>query len=455
VCETLPAPMLARLSALGAELATVAQRHRDAPLEDQERAVLEAVRGALPELLGAVLRLSLSSLDPRQGRLRHACPACGAKARVQGWRERRVRTICGEVAFERPWCVCPGCGAGWSPADAALGLAPRARLSAGLDAWVARVGAQATSFARAGGLLGLLAGLDVGPETVRRRAERTGAALEAGQQAAIAHVAAEREAAGPTDPAPGTLVVEADGVQVRYTDGWHEVKVGLVGGLVDRELTAPSYVAAREGPDRFGPRLLAEAARRGALEVVGWEHAPGDDPADPRVPPLAVLREVAVLGDGAPWIWGLAAEHFGRRHEVVDFFHAAEHAWAAARALHGPDAPEARAWAEARVHELRDHGAGPVLAALAAAEPPSPEAAEALRKERGYFETNAPRMDYPAVRAAGLPLGSGPVESAAKHVVQQRLKVAGARWSEPGARAMLTLCAHLASGRPLTGRPAA
>lgn len=455
MCETLPAPMLARLSALGAELAAVAQRHRDAPLDEQEQAVLEAVRGALPELLGAVLRLSLSSLDPRQGRVRHACPGCGARARVQGWRERRVTTVCGTVRFERPWCVCAGCGRGWSPADAALGLAPHARLSAGLDGWLAQLGAQATSFARASGLLGLLAGLAVGPETVRRHAERAGAALEAEQQAALAHVAAEREPAGPLDPAPGTLVVEADGVQVRYTDGWHEVKVGLVAGLVDGELTAPSYVAAREGPERFGPRLLAEAARRGALEVVGWEHAPGDDPGDPRVPPLAVLRDVTVLGDGAPWIWGLAAEHFGRRTEVVDFFHAAEHAWAAAKALHGPDTPEARAWAEARIHDLLDHGPGPVLAALARAEAPGPEAAEVLRKERGYFETNAARMAYPAVRAAGLPIGSGPVESAAKHVVQQRLKVAGARWSAAGARAMLALCAYLASGRSLTARPAA
>ena len=64
-----------------------------------------------------------------------------------------------------------------------------------------------------------------------------------------------------------------------------------------------------------------------------------------------------------------------------------------------------------------------------------------LRRERGYFTVNAGRMAYPTFRALGLPIGSGPVESAAKHVVQQRLKVAGARWSEPGATAMLTLAA--------------
>jgi hypothetical protein len=56
-------------------------------------------------------------------------------------------------------------------------------------------------------------------------------------------------------------------------------------------------------------------------------------------------------------------------------------------------------------------------------------------------------MDYPAIRAQGLPIGSGAVESSAKHVVQQRLKRAGQRWSEPGARAMLALRACYASGR--------
>jgi hypothetical protein len=455
VCEALPASILTRLSALGGELAELAARHRDAPLAEQERAVLAALRAAAPDLLGAVVRLSLSRLDPRLARARERCPDCGVRARARDWRPRRVRTICGEVVFARPWYACAACGRGWSPADAALGLEPGARLSPELGAWVARVGAEATSFARAGGLLGLLAGLEVGPETVRHHAERRGAALEAAQRAEAAAVEAEREPAGPVEPAPGTLLVEADGVMIRELDGWREAKVGLVAGLVGGRATAASYVAAREGPEAFGPRLLAEAARRGAREVVGWEPAPGDDPAAPRVPPLAVLPAVVVLGDGAPWIWNLAAEHFGRRTEIVDFFHAAEHAWAAAKALHGEGRPEAAAWADARLTELSARGAGPVLAALEAAEPPDAEAAEALRKERGYFRANAARMAYPEFRARGLPIGSGPVESAARHVVQRRLKVAGARWSDPGAQAMLALCAHLASDRPLPDLPAA
>jgi hypothetical protein len=72
----------------------------------------------------------------------------------------------------------------------------------------------------------------------------------------------------------------------------------------------------------------------------------------------------------------------------------------------------------------------------------------------GYFSTNAACMDYPTFRAQGLPIGSGAVESAAKHVVQVRVKRSGMRWSDSGGEAMLALCAYRGSNRrlPATSR---
>jgi hypothetical protein len=46
-------------------------------------------------------------------------------------------------------------------------------------------------------------------------------------------VLATREAAEPVEAAPGRLLVETDGVPVRFVDDWHEVKLGLVAGPVD------------------------------------------------------------------------------------------------------------------------------------------------------------------------------------------------------------------------------
>jgi hypothetical protein len=451
--HTIPERIVAAPAELGEELAAWCAEGRDRDLEAHEQAVLERARRALPKLLRAVIEEATSGLHPRLARARRACPGCGRKAAPHGApRPRQVETRCGTLDLARPWYSCPDCGRGWSVVETVLGLPPRARLSGGLAAWAARLGA-ATDFREAAELLAELSGLVLGAETVRRHTQAAGAALRAAEDTAVAAVERTREAAEPVEAAPGALLVEADGANVRYLDGWHEVKLGLVGGWDGEAAAAPSYVAAREAAAAFGPRLAAEAARRGALEVVGWEHAPGDDPALPRVPALAALREAVVVGDGAPRIWGLAAEHFGARVEVVDYFHAAEHLHTAAKALFGEGLPAAD-WAEARAGELRARGAGPVLAALRAAEPPTAEAAEKLRVERGYFAGNAERMAYPALLLDGLPIGSGAVESTADHLVQRRMKRAGMRWSDAGGDAMLALRARLRSGRPLVPRAA-
>jgi hypothetical protein len=56
-------------------------------------------------------------------------------------------------------------------------------------------------------------------------------------------------------------------------------------------------------------------------------------------------------------------------------------------------------------------------------------------------------MAYAQFRQAGLPIGSGAVESACQTVVQARFKQAGMRWSRNGAQALLALRCALLSQR--------
>jgi hypothetical protein len=100
----------------------------------------------------------------------------------------------------------------------------------------------------------------LGPETLRRLAIAVGTTLADAPAQAAVEVARTQEAAEPVDPAPGLLVVETDGTMIRYLDGWHEVKVALVAGWEDGQLRQPSYLAAREPAEKFGPHLLGEAA---------------------------------------------------------------------------------------------------------------------------------------------------------------------------------------------------
>ena len=440
-----PSGIVAAVGELGEALEAWAREHRGADLAAHERGVLELVRQRLGRLLGATLERALGLDQPAVGRLRSGCPGCGRRRKPHAWRRRALLTTCGAVTVRRPYYYCRPCERGWSPTDSALGLVGHGELSIGLRAWAARLGALAPP-RQAAHVLEEVAGVALAPETIRQEALAAGLALAEQQEQDAAEVERTQEAAGPVESAPGMLVVEADGVQVRFLDGWHEVKVGLAAGCEPgkpHRLLAASYVAARGRPEQFGPLWLAEAAHRGALEVARWE-----GPAT--APNLAVLREVAVLGDGAPWIWHLAAEHFGQRTEIVDFYHAAEHLAAVGKAVFGEADPHAATWARRARSLLRHRGAAAVRPHLSRARAPTPAAAEALRRERGYFATNAARMDYPAFRARGLPIGSGAVESAAKHVVQQRMKRAGMRWGDQGGRALLALCAHVASNRPLT-----
>jgi Uncharacterised protein family (UPF0236) len=438
--RTLPEKIVAVLMVLAEELADWCVEGRDASLAKHEARVLRLVWRVLPLLLRAVVEVSTSELDPRLARARAACPGCGRKAEPHQVRRRQVLTTCGLLALERPWYHCAGCGHGWSVAETILEVARSARVSDGLRAWLVRLGATAP-FRDAAAVLAELTGLELSPETLRRHAVDAGLALRAAEDAAVVRVERTREPAEPLEAAPGVLLAEADGVLLRFLDGWHEVKVGLVAGWDAGEVVAPSYVAAREPAERFGGRLLVEAARRGALDVVGWAGG-----LTGRA--LAVLREAVLLGDGAAWIWALADEHLDRRIEVVDFWHACEHLHSLATALF-EEGERATAWARARAGELLAHGAAAVLASLRGVRAPTPAAAEALRVERGYFRKHAERMQYPLFRDDGLPLGSGAIESAADHVVQQRMKRAGMRWSDTGGDAMLALRARVRSHRPL------
>jgi len=77
----------------------------------------------------------------------------------------------------------------------------------------------------------------------------------------------------------------------------------------------------------------------------------------------------------------------------------------------------------------------------------SDEEREALRGHLVFIANNKDRMRYVALRAAGLPVGSGVTESSAKTVINQRAKGAGQRWREAGLRGVITLRAIHQSDR--------
>jgi hypothetical protein len=140
---------------------------------------------------------------------------------------------------------------------------------------------------------------------------------------------------------------------------------------------------------------------------------------------------VVIVGDGAEWIWNRASL-FVRRCEILDFWHAVEHAWEFARLCYGEGSAQAGRWVEAIAEDLRAGKVQEVIRRLQRARPKTPELRESLQALIRYYSENAGRMRYDEYLRLGYGIGSGAVESAHKQVVHARFRQAGMRWSEAG-----------------------
>jgi hypothetical protein len=175
-------------------------------------------------------------------------------------------------------------------------------------------------------------------------------------------------------------------------------------------------VVTRQGIDELREQLHAEAMRRG----------------------LGRAKRVLVIADGAVWIWNLVKQRFPEAVQRLDLFHAGQHLWAAAEALHGPG-QEARQWVQPLLEQLQEGRPQRVIQKLEEALESLPEAqAGNLQKEIAYFKNHEHRMDYGQARERGEPCGSGPVESTCRQY-QCRFKRTGQFWTKEGDEALLSV----------------
>jgi len=175
----------------------------------------------------------------------------------------------------------------------------------------------------------------------------------------------------------------------------------------------------------------------------------------------AVLKQqpklrVAVIQDGAPEMWNRVREGLEvlkkdrllrAWHEGVDFYHLLERL-AAALELLGRDDRELQL-RRFRTELVSSSGAIDEVEAFLRfyRHELTGETLKKYEVHLTYLRNNKDRMDYAALRRAGLPIGSGVTESAAKNVIGLRAKRSGQRWSEPGLHGALTLRALLKSDR--------
>jgi len=277
-------------------------------------------------------------------------------------------------------------------------------------------------------------GWKISDETVRHACEREAERMAAWMQTAP-QVRAQFE------EAEGEVEFQTDATKVNTVEeGWKDLKIGI---FAKRPLGEPAEAAAWDSRDLPAPSVRVAFAAVEKIEdftttCSGW------------MPQLGVTKttSTAVLGDGAEWIWNLAATLFDQRLELLDVYHALEHLWATARVLFGERSATKKAWVDGGRDALLKDGWHGFCEFLSKSMTPddAPARRKALGELIGYFAKHTQRLNYAHRLHTGRAIGSGMVEGAASHMIGRRLKQTGARWRRTHLDAMSAMCCLTYSG---------
>jgi hypothetical protein len=144
------------------------------------------------------------------------------------------------------------------------------------------------------------------------------------------------------------------------------------------------------------------------------------------------------IADGAKWIWKWVCDTYPEAIQILDYYHAVEKLCAFAQYQY-PHESERHQWIGTQKDKLWANGVIAIIKDLKRVTPKNNFAKKALEDLLRYYEANQQRMQYKTYRDNGLLVGSGPIESAHRNVLQQRLKLSGQRWSVRGAQAIANL----------------
>jgi len=279
---------------------------------------------------------------------------------------------------------------------------------------------------------------DYDGKQIQRWTQRTGEHLLAQQTAEREAYQRGRRPKGPEND-PALLVIGMDGgrVQNREKNGengsrWREDKVLTISSYLpgdgdekNPQALVTTYLATMHASEDFGELARLEAERRGIRQA----------------------HQVIVLGDGAAWIDTLHQQHFARHVRIIDWYHAAEHLHAVAKAAHPEHVGQQKQLAARLTDALWNGQVQNVILALEQlvdqAGPPRdhdpPEhPRRVLSQNLGYFRRHTEHMNYPAYRERGWPIGSGMTEAGVKQF-NKRVKGTEQFWHNAGVETVLVL----------------
>lgn len=434
-----------------------------------DHAALEVVlneRGR--ELLRALLQAQISS----RGLGAAVGPVQGADGVARGQRrihDRGLSTVFGEVRIKRLGYGAPGVGS-LHPLDADLKL-PKEEYSLGVRRMAAQEATKA-SFDLTAAVLADRTGKTIGKRQLEQLVQRAAVDYDA-------FYAQQTPAANTSDrvdtPSGSILVITVDGK-------------GIV--MTPQDLREPTRKAAqneaetldkhqRSGEKRHAKRMATVAAvytvnpHVRTPEQVGRNLAPVNEPVEKRPlienkrvwaslvkPPKEVIEatfQEALRRDPErrkTWVGlvdgnatqlavlkALSKKHGVKMTIVMDVMHVAEYLWEASTAFYTSTSPQRATWVTARLSGVLNGRAGQVAGGMARSATISCLSAEERKPVDAaarYLKNHTQYMQYDRYLAAGLPIATGVIEGACRHLVCDRMD-GPARWSLKGAEAVLAM----------------
>ena len=134
---------------------------------------------------------------------------------------------------------------------------------------------------------------------------------------------------------------------------------------------------------------------------------------------------------------------------ILDFIHVLEYIWKAAHGLFGVGSKEAQAWVAEQALGILKGEAATVAVDMrrkATRQQLTQKQREPVDKCAGYLTKYLPMLEYDLYLSEGLPIATGVIEGACRHLIKDRMDLTGARWRLKSAEAVLRIRSLRSSG---------
>ena len=360
------------------------------------------------------------------------CPRCGKLCKKRRDHSKEMLTMQGPSALKRPWFYCANCAYGFSPLDKVLEIS-RKKYQFDIQKKSVKTSAE-VPFSCGSDIFKDLTGQSISNHFIHETFEEVGSEAYLEDVIPSEEVMEQRIKQASDGAWRPVLVVASDGANLptrpkakrnhkRGKGRWQEAKGFRIYLLSKNRIIHLASWHQIQNEEQFGKDLSLAASRI----------------------PQELVR-IALLGDGADWLWKHMTACFPKGRQVLDYYHCAEHIHKVAKAQYGEKSLTGLEWVESSISRLFFAEVGNVIAGLRRMKPKDSEAREEIRKLIGYLAHNRKRVHYRGDRIGGYPIGSGGIESANKFICHTRMKRSGAWWVKETGNEMLRIRCAIYNG---------